>query len=128
MDTPKLLNLIGLALNCVSPFPLAYDVIRGPGSKFQLDVARTKLKNAERLRDYLIASNAKIAQPPYTADDIAKLNNEANQRYVEAKNALQPERDYYEHHPDRAINWALVGLGMLIVGFALQFYAALVSP
>jgi hypothetical protein len=123
MDTPEIVNLIGLAFNTASPFPLAYDVIKRPGSEFQLHVAETKLQNSKNLRDMEIQSNHRLPAPPYTHADIEKFDREAEERYSNDEKVLQPQIDFYKKHEDRALNWAIIGLLLLLIGFSLQLWA-----
>ena len=114
-------TIIGLLLDIIGAWLIAYEFIWRYPKMWQAKIAETRIQNLESNRDELKRTNNNLPSPPYTREEIHGFQVELDKKYEVWINI---QRDIVETntmgHKDRAIIISLAGLLLLTVGFALQ--------
>ncbi|HEV8714456.1 MAG TPA: hypothetical protein VGX03_16715 [Candidatus Binatia bacterium] len=127
MATADILAILGLVLNLIAAILLAYDVIYGPGARFQAGMARLRLANARQWREEHERNTRALPTPPYSPEESERILRDE----IPPLRAREQEEEVrlkgYEAHEARAQMWALVALGLLFLGFALQLVSTVIQ-
>lgn len=120
------LSLGGLSLDFIGAAFLAYDVLYGPEARFQAAIRRDRLTVARGHRERLEQSLREPSEPPYTPEN-EHLRREELRALTRAIDDTLAELKHWEKHEHRAVRKALLGLLLLMAGFACQGLGTVLS-
>ena len=127
MTPSDILNLIGLGLGTIGAVLLAYDVVYGPGKRWQAEVARTQLSNLRNLRAHLRESTKTLPCPPYTDGEIQKLLAAEEMKWGPQENALATkDASFLPEYESSVVTLGAYGVGLIVLSFVLQFVGVLI--
>lgn len=119
--------ILSLGLSVFAAGLFAYDAIWAQGARFQRDNAESKKKTLEELIE---AETTSVNSLPdqYTKEEkgdmIRKFKEEWEPRLNETKKSLE----YWDQHPKRVHQYALIGVGVIAVASILQGIAYFAKP
>ena len=113
------LSLGGLMLDFVGAAFLAYDVLYGPEARFQAAIRRDRLALAKASRERHQRRISELVETTDTSDKGRLLRDEMSE-LSDTINETVVELRYWEKHEHRAQRNALLGLLLLMGGFASQ--------
>jgi hypothetical protein len=120
------LSLGGLTLDFVGAGLLAYDVLYGPDARFQASIRRDRLALARASRERHERRIGELVESIDTSDKQRLLHDEMSE-LTDVINETVAELGYWEKHEHRAQRNALLGLLLLMGGFASQGLATVFS-
>ena len=120
------LSLGGLTLDFVGAGLLAYDVLYGPDARFQASIRRDRLALTRASRERHQRRIGELVESIDTSDKQRLLRDEMSE-LTDVINETVAELSYWEKHEHRAQRNALLGLLLLMGGFASQGLATVLS-
>jgi hypothetical protein len=120
------LSLGGLTLDFVGAGFLAYDVLYGPDARFQASIRRDRLALTRKSRERHERSIGELLESTDASDKERLLRDEISE-LTDAIDETVAELRHWEKHEHRAQRNALLGLLLLMGGFASQGLATVLS-
>ena len=119
------LTIVGLFLNIVGALFLSYEFIFGFQKRVWARYARDKLEVLERDMEARKVYVDKIPKPPYSDEELEEMKEDIDRIWkpsIEEQHRIIAEAEV--GHPNRAILIAMIGVVLLILGFAVQIVDA----
>lgn len=121
------LNLIGLGLDFAGAALLAYDALYGPHARLQASIRRDRLQRARDNQERRAQDLRELSQAVHAPDEQARLLREQVPALSGAADELLAEVRYWEQHELRVHHHAVRGLLLLVLGFAFQGLASVLT-
>jgi|SRR6185312_17028312 len=128
MDLSDGLTLAGLSLGTIGAVLLAYDVVYGPGKRWQASIIKGKLEQLQGFRKLIRSRTEALPRPPYTEQDIQKLLEEQDAKWGPEEAALKQQNEIFlDRYESRVVNLGAVGVILIVLSFAVQIGGVLVG-
>lgn len=122
-----LLGIAGLALDFIGAAFLAYDALYGPEARQQAALRRARLQIARENQEKQARGIQELSESLHTPEAKVRLLREQMPALTGAIDQLLAEVRHWEQHEQRVQRHALVGLLLLMAGFACQGLASVMT-
>lgn len=127
MTSSDILTLIGLSLATLGAILLAYDVVYGPGKRFQAGNLAKQLRNLRSTRRFVQGSIK--ASKGFTPQEIQKQLDEEEQKNGAAERELVEQNEkFLNNYELRVTMLGAYGVLLIVAGFVLQIVGLLIHP
>jgi len=124
----KYISVAGLAFDILGAWLVAYDIFHGFIVRNRTEIYRAQQATSKQWRRHFLKGISELPDTLYPAEDKQLLSNDIEKNYTDMEDsASKKEKDEYSAHSLKSFNFALIGVCLLTLGFALQLIGVLIT-